>query len=123
MKTYRYWAWLHKELVPYFYSYAYRMFESPNLRALRRGPMTYSLRPGNEIYAPIVTESTDSMNIELPSGQWVYYWDESVLVSGTLAGFPVPLGASRSSSAWARSSPWTSSAPRPATARPSRGAR
>ena len=68
------------------------MFESPNLRALRRGAMTYSLRVGNEIYVPIVTESTDSMDIQLPSGQWVYYWDESVLVSGTLAGFPVPLG-------------------------------
>ena len=92
VKTYRYWAWLHKELVPYFYSYAYRMFESPNLRALRRGAMTYSLRVGNEIYAPIITEPSDSMNIQLPSGQWVYYWDESALVSGTLAGLPVPLG-------------------------------
>jgi hypothetical protein len=92
VKTYRYWAWLHKELVPYFYSYAYRMFETPNLRALRRGAMTYSLRVGNEIYAPIVTEPTDAMNIQLPSGQWVYYWDESAVVSGSLASFPVPLG-------------------------------
>ena len=93
VRAYRYWAWLHKELVPYFYSYAYRMFESPNLRALRRGAMTYSLRPGNEIYAPIVTESTDRMNIQLPPGQWVYYWDESTVVSGSLTAFPVPLSA------------------------------
>jgi hypothetical protein len=92
VKTYRYWAWLHKELVPYFYSYAYRMFESPNLRLLRRGPMTYSLRVGNEIYAPIVTESTDRMDIQLPTGQWISYWDESTVVSGSLAGYPVPLG-------------------------------
>ena len=54
--------------------------------------MTYSLRVGNEIYAPIVTEPSDRMDIQLPSGQWVYYWDESTVVSGTLAGFPVPLG-------------------------------
>jgi hypothetical protein len=92
VKTYAYWARLHKELVPYFYSYAYRMFETPNLRLLRAGPTPYSLRVGNEIYAPIVTDSTDKMDVQLPSGQWVYYWDESLLVSGTLAGFPVPLG-------------------------------
>jgi hypothetical protein len=92
LRTYGYWARLHKELVPYFYSYAYRMFESPNLRALRPGPMTYSLRVGNEIYAPIVTDPSTKMDVQLPSGQWVYYWDESVVVSGTLTGFPVPLG-------------------------------
>jgi hypothetical protein len=92
VKTYRYWAWLHTELVPYFYSYAYRMFETPNLRLLRRGPMTYSLQVGDEIYAPIVTEPTRTMTIQLPSGQWIYYWDESLLVSGTLADFPVPPG-------------------------------
>ena len=92
MKTYRYWAWLHRELVPYFYSYAYRMFETPSRRLLRPGPMAYSLRVGNEIYAPIVTEPSDRMDVQLPPGQWIYYWDESVVVSGTLAGFPVPLG-------------------------------
>ena len=27
LAAYRYYAWLHKELVPYFYSYAYRMYE------------------------------------------------------------------------------------------------
>jgi hypothetical protein len=92
VKTYRYWAWLHTELVPYFYSYAYRMFETPNLRLLRRGPMTYALRVGNEIYAPIVTEPTETMDIQLPSGQWIDYWDESRVVSGMVQAFPVPLG-------------------------------
>jgi hypothetical protein len=92
LKTYRYWAWLHTELVPYFYSYAYRMYETPNQPLLRRGPMTYALRVGNELYAPIVTEPTETMDIELPSGQWIDYWDESSLVSGPIQGFPVPLG-------------------------------
>jgi hypothetical protein len=91
-RTYSYWAWLHTELVPYFYSYAYRMYESPNLRLLRRGPMTYALRVGGELYAPIVTAPGRTMDIQLPSGEWIYWWDESLVVSGTLAAFPVPLG-------------------------------
>jgi hypothetical protein len=90
--TYRYWAWLHKELVPYFYSYAIRMHEDPALPVLRRGPMTYSLRVGNEIYAPIVIEPTQTMTIRLPGGNWIDYWDETRLASGTLENQPVPLG-------------------------------
>jgi hypothetical protein len=92
VRSYRHWAWLHKELVPYFYSCAYRMFESGNRPVLRRGPNTWSLRVGDEIYAPLVTEPTRAMDVQLPWGQWIDYWDESALVSGTLAGFPVPLG-------------------------------
>jgi hypothetical protein len=92
VRTYRYWAWLHTELVPYFYSYAYRMWETPDRPLLRKGPMTYSLRVGNELYAPIVTEATDTMDVRLPYGQWIDYWDESRLVSGMLAAFPAPLG-------------------------------
>ena len=92
VRVYRYWAWLHRELVPYFYSYAYRMYETPSLAALWRGPMTYSLRVGRELYVPVVTEPVEAMDIRLPNGEWINYWDESQLVSGTLAGYRVPLG-------------------------------
>ncbi len=92
LQAYRYWTWLHRELVPYFYSYAYRMYETPSRRVLRRGPMTYSLRVGSELYVPLVTEPTRSMDVVLPSGQWIDYWDESQRVSGALRGYPVPLG-------------------------------
>jgi hypothetical protein len=92
VRAYRYWAWLHKELVPYFYSYADRMFEQPTRVAMSRGPMSYSLRVGRELYVPLVTDPTDTLDIQLPAGEWVDYWDESHAVSGTLAGFPVPLG-------------------------------
>jgi alpha-glucosidase (family GH31 glycosyl hydrolase) len=92
VKTYRYWAWLHKELVPFFYSYAYRMYENPARRLLWRSPMPYALRVGAELYAPIVTEPTETMDIRLPNGQWIDYWDESRVLSGVLAAFPVPLG-------------------------------
>lgn len=92
LQAYRYYAWLHKELVPYFYSYAYRMYENPSRRVVRSGPSASSLRVGNELYVPIVTEPTRSMTIQLPAGQWIDYRDESQLLSGTLHDFPVPLG-------------------------------
>ena len=37
LPAYRYYAWLHKELVPYFYSYAYRMYETPSRRSCAAG--------------------------------------------------------------------------------------
>lgn len=92
VRTYRYWAWLHRELVPYFYSLAYRMFEQPNRPLLRRGPMTDSFRVGDTVYAPFVTQTTRAMDVTLPGGSWVYYWDESVLATGSVAKLPVPLG-------------------------------
>jgi hypothetical protein len=92
VSAYRYWAWLHTELVPYFYSYAYGMFETPSQPLLRPTPMTYALRVGDELYAPIVTERTEAMDIRLPSGQWIDFWNESSVVSGTLPAFPVPHG-------------------------------
>jgi hypothetical protein len=54
--------------------------------------MAYALRVGAELYAPIVTERTETMDIQLPSGPWIDYWDESTVVSGTLEAFPVPHG-------------------------------
>src|SRR5262245_37610807 len=92
LDSYRYWAWLHKELVPYFYSYAYRMFENRNRPVVQGGPDPYSLLIGDELYAPIVTRSTTRMDIQLPDGEWLNYWDESQVLSGSLQDFPVPIG-------------------------------
>jgi hypothetical protein len=92
VKAYRYWAWFHKQLVPFFYSLAYRMYEDPTQPVLRPGPMADSLLVGESIYAPIVTRSTDKLDIELPPGEWIDYWDESRVLSGSLSAYPVPLG-------------------------------
>jgi hypothetical protein len=92
VSAYRYWAWLHTELVPYFYSYGYGMYETPSQPLLRPTPMPYALRVGDELYAPMVTERTDTMDVVLPSGQWIDYWHESSVVSGVLPAFPVPHG-------------------------------
>ena len=90
--AYRYWAWLHKELIPYFLSYAIRMHETPALPVLRRGPGQYTLRVGNELFIPLVTQATRTLTFRLPTGQWVDYWNERRVVSGLVRNEPVPLG-------------------------------
>ena len=92
LAAYRYWAWLHAELGPYFLSYAIAMHEDPRRRVIRGGPSSYSIRVGNELYVPFVTRATRTLDIRLPSGLWIDYWDEQRVVSGTLAAEPVPLG-------------------------------
>ena len=85
--VYRYYAWLHKELVPYFYSYAYGMFEDPGdpaVRVLRSGPSSSSFGIGNELFVAVVTSSTDTLGVTLPpESPWIDYWDESVVLSGS----------------------------------------
>ncbi len=68
------------------------MFENPDRPVLSGGPMTYSFLVGDEIFVPIVTDRTDSMDLQLPAGQWIDFRDDSRLVSGTLASYPAPLG-------------------------------
>jgi hypothetical protein len=92
LAAYRYWAWLHRQLVPYFYSLAYLMHEHPDRPVVRPGPMPDSLLIGDSIYAPIVTASMDRMDVELPPREWVDYWDPARVLSGTVPGHPVPLG-------------------------------
>jgi alpha-D-xyloside xylohydrolase len=96
LDVYRYYAWLHKELVPYFYSYAYGMFEDPGdpaVRVLRSGPSSSSFGVGDELFVTVVTSSTDTLRVTLPpESPWIDYWDESVVLSGTVASHPVPLG-------------------------------
>lgn len=92
VRAYRYWAWFHRQLVPYFYSLAYRMYEDASQPVVRAGPMPDSLLIGDFLYAPIVTASTERMDVELPPGEWVDYWDESRVYSGRVASHPVPLG-------------------------------
>jgi alpha-glucosidase (family GH31 glycosyl hydrolase) len=78
--------------------------------------MPDSLLIGDAIYAPIVTSSTERMDIELPPGEWIDYWHESRVVSGSLPGFPVPLGQEPIFIRAARSSRCASSATTPARA-------
>ena len=92
MAAYRHYAWLHKELTPYFLSYARRMHEQADQPVIRPGPSPDTMRVGDEIFVPIVTSHTDSIDVVLPPGQWIDYRDESRLVSGTLTAHPAPVG-------------------------------
>jgi hypothetical protein len=89
--AYRQYAWLHKELTPYFLSYARRMHEQPDQPLIRPGPAADSMLVGEEIFVQVVTARTSSMDIALPPGQWVDYWDEAHVVSGTLNEHPAPV--------------------------------
>lgn len=90
--AYRYYAWLHKELTPYFLSYARRMHEQPQLPIIQPGPGPDSMRVGDEIFVPFVTERTPTIDIQLPPGLWLDYWDEERVASGRLVEHPVPTG-------------------------------
>ncbi|MEO8500170.1 MAG: hypothetical protein ABI565_04590 [Vicinamibacteria bacterium] len=90
--AYRYYAWVHKELGPYFLSYAIRMHEDPRRRVVRPGPAAYTMRVGNEIFVPLVTTPTRTLDVQLPGGNWIDYWNEQRVVSGSLTGEPAPLG-------------------------------
>jgi hypothetical protein len=92
MAAFRYYTWLHKELGPYFLSYAIRMHQTPNLRVLRPGPGSYTLRAGNEIFVPLVTDAVRTLSFTLPGGSWVDYWNEQRVLTGAVNGESVPLG-------------------------------
>ncbi len=92
LAAYRYWAWLHKELTPYFLSYTRRMYEQPDSPVIQPGPGPFSMRVGEEIFVPFVTERTTTLDIQLPAGQWVDYWEEDRALSGSLTEYPAAPG-------------------------------
>lgn len=92
LRSFRDHAWLHAELTPYLHSYDWRHYETgePVLRGMN--PERFSHRLGDEIFAAFVVQAgVSSLEIELPSGEWIDRWDESRVVSGTVSQ-PVPLG-------------------------------
>jgi len=90
--AYRYWAWLHKQLTPYFLSYAHRMYEQPDSPVIQPGPGPYSMRVGEEIFVPFVTERGTTLDLQLPAGQWVDYWEEDRVLTGSLSEYPAQPG-------------------------------
>lgn len=78
---------------PFFHTYdgiAYQnnspIFQQPN--AAR-----YSTVLGREIFVQYVTDYMQTINVTLPAGQWINYWNEQELHAGpTTIPYPVPLG-------------------------------
>ena len=92
LAAYRYYSWLHKELTPYFLSYAQRMHGNSDQPILQAGPGPYAMRVGEEIFVPFVTDPTPTISVELPPGQWIDYWDEERVVEGSIGEQRAPLG-------------------------------
>jgi hypothetical protein len=92
LESYRRYAWLHAELVPYLHSYDWRRYETGE-PVLRQGdPTRFSHRLGDEIFAAFVVEAgVQNLDVHLPEGEWVDARDESRLLSGVITQ-AVPLG-------------------------------
>jgi hypothetical protein len=91
---YRYYAWLHWELVPYLYSYAYNMHEHPGEPVFRQpDAASFTTRLGDELFVAYVTSDTTTLDVSFPEGTWIDYWDEArTYEGGTTASLDVPLG-------------------------------
>ncbi len=94
LDDYRKFAWLHRELVPYLHSYDWNAYETgePILRDVDANK--YTTRLGEEIFVAYVTDylaNVPQLDIALPPGEWIDYWDTRDVVSGTLHR-SVPLG-------------------------------
>lgn len=93
LSTYRFYAWFHRELTPFFMSYAIRMHENPRLPVIRAGASPYTMRVGNEIFVPFITSpGARTVDFQLPGGSWVSYWNEQRVLSGSVTGEPAELG-------------------------------
>jgi alpha-glucosidase (family GH31 glycosyl hydrolase) len=94
LQAYRYYTNLHWELAPYFHTYdeiAYLnnwpIFQQPN-------PARYSTVLGREFFVQYVTDYVQSMNVSLPAGQWINYWNEQEMHTGP-ATIPVAVPPGR----------------------------
>jgi len=68
------------------------MYEQAASLVIQPGPGAYSMRVGDEIFVPLVTERTTTLDVQLPAGQWVDYWEEDRVLSGSLAEYPAQPG-------------------------------
>ena len=93
MQMYRYYGTLHRELEPYLHTYDQLAFETQEPILRDTDTNRYSARLGSEIFVQYITDYVRKVQIKLPRGQWVNYWNESEIFQGnqTIA-YPVPLG-------------------------------
>ncbi len=82
MQVYRYYGTLHRELEPYLRTYDQLAFEThePILRETNNARYTAQL--GADIFTQFITSYTRSVQIQLPPGEWVDYWNQAILYKG-----------------------------------------
>lgn len=94
LSAYRYYSWLHTELVPYLYSYDYLMYETGQPVFRDSDPTNYTTKLGDEIFVAYVTQpGVTVLPITLPAGDWIDYWNDAQVYDGrSTIHHPVPLG-------------------------------
>ena len=94
LSAYRYYSWLHLELVPYLHSYDYQMYETGQPVFRESDATTYTTRLGDELFVAYVTEAgVRTLPITLPAGEWIDYWNDAEVYDGaSTIDYPVPLG-------------------------------
>jgi len=94
LDDYRTFAWLHKELVPYLHSYDWNAYETGAPIFRDADAEAFTTRIGDEIFVAYITDpvaTRPEIDIKLPPGEWIDYWDTRDVVSGMLHR-AVPLG-------------------------------
>jgi len=94
VERYRFWAWFHRELVPYLYSYEWQANETGNPIFINPDITNLSTQLGNELFAAYVTTpSVSTVDIVLPAGDWINLWDMTQVFHGPgPVTLPAPLG-------------------------------
>ena len=94
LSAYRYYTWLHTELVPYLHSYDYQMYETGEPVFRESDPTKYTTKLGDELFVAYVTQpGLRALDVTLPAGQWINYWNELEMYDGgSTIAYPVPLG-------------------------------
>jgi LysM repeat protein len=93
LQSYQYYSTLHWELAPYFHTYDQLAYQNNTPIFVQPNASQYSTGIGKEFFVQYITDYMQSINITLPPGQWVNYWNEQELrAGGQTFSYPVPLG-------------------------------
>lgn len=93
MQVYRYYGTLHRELEPYLHTYDRLAFEQHQPIFSSTDSSQYSALLGENIFVQYITGYTRSVQIKLPPGEWVDYWNQAVVYKGNQTiQYSVPLG-------------------------------
>jgi len=81
LRLFRKFAWLHNELVPFFYSYVREAHESGRV-FMRRMPGEWQYALGEELLVAPIYQDSDLREVQIPSGGWLDYWDPAIAYDG-----------------------------------------
>ncbi|MCX6623881.1 MAG: hypothetical protein NTY38_23010, partial [Acidobacteria bacterium] len=94
LRIFRRYAWLHHELVPFFYSQSVQVhLREGNL--MHPGPGKYEFLLGDALLAGMMTDPKPEREMTFPPGVWLDYWDnQRQYPGGVTRRVPVPEGRS-----------------------------